>query len=112
MEKTTKMENINKHSYRYLRNSAMGSRMRRKGRFWFKEVYEILKLCDYKVKVIKGIENKTIVWAIIPTKVAPSFWIFSCKKKKQAIEFTKKMDWKVINNYYKQNRNINENIIK
>jgi len=90
-KKKTKMENINKHSYECLRDSAMRSRMRKLGKFWFSESIEILKLCDYKVKIIKGIENNKLKYAITPEKIAPDLWLFACDTRKKAIEFIEKM---------------------
>ena len=92
------MKQINKHLYKDMRNSAMGARLRRKGKFWFPEAYELLKLSDYKVKIIKGIEKNKLKYAIIPTKIAPDFWLFSCDTKEYAVKFVEKMDWILIRN--------------
>ena len=97
-EKTKLMKQINKHLYKDIRNSAMGSQLRRKGKFWFPEAYELLRLSNYKVKIIKGIEKNKFKYAITPTKIAPDFWLFSYNTKEDAIKFIEKMNWRLIKN--------------
>ena len=52
-----------------------------------------MRLSDYKVKIIQGIDNGELKYAIIPTKVAPDFWLFSCDTKNDARKFVKKIGW-------------------
>lgn len=87
---------INKKTIRYLYKSAFGQRLRRKGKLWFYEALEILKESNYKVKIIKGIEKNKLKFVIVPTKIAPDFWLFSCITKQEAFDVIKKMEWVLV----------------
>jgi len=87
---------INKKTIRYLYKSAFGKRLQRKGRLWFYEAIEILKESNYKVKIIKGKEKGILKFVIVPTKIAPDFWLFSCITKQEAFDFIEKMEWDLV----------------